>query len=469
MPPLARHPIRWFSLFLLAALAGCVAPTPSYVKTGDPFKQIDATRSAPCADLKLAVLVSENTRLALQHVADTKTKTFMAQIYPELEPNYLVADVTRVLQAQFKEVHKVDSIDQARKIGADLVMVLDLRITIGIQGIRDAVTEVGATFHAIDGGQIDVIQGAGTERSILYDGKYMFAKNWKIAVSQFDTRLESSARLQHFAQDRKRLGGDPDIAVADPAPQAFPPAPGEPLNGKARFGDYYALVVGNDKYLSVTPLKTAENDARTVAAVLRDDYGFKVNLLLNATRAQMLDAFDEYRRTLLEPDNLLIYYAGHGYLDSDSDRGYWIPVDADQNRRANWLSNSDIADTVRAVRARHVLVVADSCYSGTLTRGLSVQMTAQGDYLRLAQKRARTALSSGGIEPVEDAGGGGHSVFAKAFIDALEKNEATVDMSQLFSALRREVMLASQQTPRYGDIRQAGHEGGDFIFVRIKP
>jgi hypothetical protein len=96
-------------------------------------------------------------------------------------------------------------------------------------------------------------------------------------------------------------------------------------------------------------------------------------------------------------------------------------------------------------------------------------MTAQGDYLRLAQKRARTALSSGGIEPVEDAGGGGHSVFAKAFIDALEKNEATVDMSQLFSALRREVMLASQQTPRYGDIRQAGHEGGDFIFVRIKP
>ena len=93
---------------------------------------------------------------------------------------------------------------------------------------------------------------------------------------------------------------------------------------------------------------------------------------------------------------------------------------------------------------------------------------ALDDFSRLAQKRARTALVSGGLEPVEDAGGGKHSVFAKAFLDALAANTGIVDMSQIFSSMRRQVILSAQQTPQYSDIRQVGHEGGDFIFVRRK-
>jgi len=232
------------------------------------------------------------------------------------------------------------------------------------------------------------------------------------------------------------------------------------------FGTYHALVIGNNAYRRVRRLQTAVFDARAVAETLEKTYGFRVTLLLDATRGQMLDAFDEVRQRLTEHDNLLIYYAGHGYLDTDSDRGYWMPVDADGDRRANWLSNSDLADVVRATRAKHVLVIADSCYSGTLTRSLSTEMTNLRDYSRLAEKRARTALTSGGLEPVADGGGGGHSVFAKAFLDALNANTGVVDMSQIFSAMRRQVMLASDQTPQYGDIRQTGHEGGDFIFVR---
>jgi uncharacterized caspase-like protein len=234
------------------------------------------------------------------------------------------------------------------------------------------------------------------------------------------------------------------------------------------FGRYHALVIGINDYRFVTPLKTAVNDARTVAHLLQKEYGFAVNLLLNATRNQILDAFDELRRSMQETDNVLIYYAGHGHLDTDSDRGFWLPADARRDRRANWLSNSDIADVLRATRAKHVLVVADSCYAGTLTRSLSVQMTGLDDLSRLAQKRARTALVSGGLEPVEDSGGGGHSVFAKAFLDSLMANTGVVETSQIFSSMRRKVILSAQQTPQYGDIRQTGHEGGDFLFVRRK-
>ena len=83
----------------------------------------------------------------------------------------------------------------------------------------------------------------------------------------------------------------------------------------------------------------------------------------------------------------------------------------------------------------------------------------------MASKRARTVLTSGGLEPVED-GTGKHSVFASAIIDALSENERVMDGLNLFNTIRHNVMLESDQTPEYGDIRRAGHDGGDFLFVR---
>lgn len=60
------------------------------------------------------------------------------------------------------------------------------------------------------------------------------------------------------------------------------------------------------------------------------------------------------------------------------------------------------------------------------------------------------------------------SPFAKAFIDALGDKDSIMDGTQLFSKMRRPVMVAAQQTPQYADVRQAGHDGGDFLFVRKK-
>ena len=85
---------------------------------------------------------------------------------------------------------------------------------------------------------------------------------------------------------------------------------------------------------------------------------------------------------------------------------------------------------------------------------------------RMANKRARTALVSGGLEPVLDSGGGGHSVFAKALLNILRENDGVMEGQQLFDAIKRPVVLDSDQTPQYSDIRKAGHEGGEFLFVR---
>ncbi len=85
---------------------------------------------------------------------------------------------------------------------------------------------------------------------------------------------------------------------------------------------------------------------------------------------------------------------------------------------------------------------------------------------RMTRKRARTALVSGRLEPVADAGMGGHSVFARAFLTALTENPDVIDGQGLYDAIKRPVVLNADQTPQYSDIRRAGHDGGDFLFVR---
>jgi uncharacterized caspase-like protein len=250
-----------------------------------------------------------------------------------------------------------------------------------------------------------------------------------------------------------------------------PAAPPATRQAHSDFGRYEALVIGVNNYTNLRPLQTAVNDAIAVAQLLGNMYGFTVTLLTNATRAEIISALDSLRLRLGERDNLLIYYAGHGMLDTGEGRGYWLPVNARQDSRVHWLSNTTITDALKAMPARHVLVVADSCYAGALMRGIEVveqqrHSDREAYVARLMEKRSRTVLTSGGLEPVLDSGGGQHSVFAKAFLTVLQENTDILEGQQLFSALRRPVVVNAAQTPEYSDIRYAGHEGGDFLFVR---
>jgi len=234
------------------------------------------------------------------------------------------------------------------------------------------------------------------------------------------------------------------------------------------FGKYFALVIGNNEYKYLPKLKTARNDARAVAESLRKSYGYEVTLLEDANHGTILDAFDVLREKLTDQDNLLIYYAGHGWLDEAGNEGYWMPTDAKPNRRRNWISNASITTTLKALNAKHVLVMADSCFSGALVRGIKVKDTTPDYVRRMAEKRARLVITSGGLEPVADSAGGGHSPFATAFLDVLNGNNGVLDGTDLFSRMRRPVMLKADQTPAYADVRKAGHEGGDYLFVRRK-
>lgn len=252
-----------------------------------------------------------------------------------------------------------------------------------------------------------------------------------------------------------------------------------PYLARVEFGHYYALVIGNQAYKQLPRLDTAIEDAKAVSEVLTSKYGFKVTMLQNATRYEILSALNKLRAQLTEKDNLLIYYAGHGEIDKANQRGYWLPIDAEPGSDANWISNVSITDLLSALSVKHALVVADSCYSGTLTRSSIGQLEsgmsddAREKWLRaMVKARARTVLTSGGLQPVLDGGGGKHSVFAKFFLDVLRANNDALEAQRLYREVAARVLdVASryrlEQRPEYAPLKFAGHESGDFLFVPV--
>jgi hypothetical protein len=237
---------------------------------------------------------------------------------------------------------------------------------------------------------------------------------------------------------------------------------------------YYALIIGNDDYKFIRKLETAKNDAREIANVLKNVYGFKVTLLLDATRHDIVQAINDLRKDLRENDNLLVYYAGHGEFDETASKAYWLPVDAQRDDDTNWILADRISSNMRRISSKHILVVADSCYSGTFTRRAVTDLAADQSrdrYLhKMRTKKSRTLLASGGNEPVSDIGGNGHSVFAASFLQGLneiEKNTFTAE-ELYYEQIKERVAGNADQTPEYNIIRNSGHDGGDFIFVRKK-
>ncbi len=244
------------------------------------------------------------------------------------------------------------------------------------------------------------------------------------------------------------------------------PAQEKIIGRNINFGKYHALVIGINDYKHLPRLKTAVNDARAISKLLEKNYGFKVQRLINPNRSEIIYSLSKLRRTMTRNDNLLIYYAGHGWLDKQAQEGYWLPVDASQENEANWVSNSTITANIRALTAKHIMVIADSCYSGKLTRGIHIKHKTPDYLTRMSGKTTRVVLASGGLEPVEDSGGrDNHSVFAAALLSTLKSNKSVIDGTELFSKIKRPVMVNTDQTPEYGDIRKTGHDGGDFLFV----
>ncbi|CAN0588697.1 unnamed protein product, partial [Ectocarpus sp. 12 AP-2014] len=154
----------------------------------------------------------------------------------------------------------------------------------------------------------------------------------------------------------------------------------------------------------------------------------------------------------------------HGVFDENLKKGYWLPVDADPKRKTNWVSNSDIQDYLVSFQSQHTLLISDACFSGSIFEFNQRKLSDKNRKItsRLLEKKSRKAMTSGLNKPVPD-----ESKFIKYLLKELENNtKSYLTAGQLFYEIREAVRANTENDPQFEIIKNADHEGGEFVFFK---
>jgi Uncharacterized protein containing caspase domain len=231
-------------------------------------------------------------------------------------------------------------------------------------------------------------------------------------------------------------------------------------------GKFYAIIIGNNDYMDsdIQSLDEPISDATKLYNVLITKYTFEksnVTFLKNATYEQMIQAFDDLSNKITKNDNLLVFYAGHGYWNEIKNLGFWLPTDAKRSNTAFWIPNSRISDYMSSIKSKHTLLIADACFSGSIFKTRSAFSDAQPSINKLYELPSKKAMTSGTLKEVPDK-----SVFLQYLVERLNDNtEKYLSSDMLFTSFRQAVLNNSPTEPQYGTIQNAGDEGGEFIFI----
>jgi len=158
------------------------------------------------------------------------------------------------------------------------------------------------------------------------------------------------------------LGASQDGAFAQPRSLIVSPVPTQPAKEQR-----VALVIGNSRYDA--PLRNPVNDARAIAAQLRD-VGFSVTLLEDAPLDKMFEAIRTFGDQLRGGGAGLFYFAGHGVQIGG--RNYLIPVGSQIEREDEVVYRSidagQVLNKMATAGNRVNLVILDACRSNPFAR-----------------------------------------------------------------------------------------------------
>ncbi len=232
---------------------------------------------------------------------------------------------------------------------------------------------------------------------------------------------------------------------------------------------YYALIIGESEYknanANLASLDRPTKDAQALFHTLTEKYYFSLSqtkILTNASRAEIIDAFDELSKKVTSKDNLLVFYAGHGVWDEPMKVGYWLPSDALLDKKYSWISNSSIKDYIGGINSKHTLLITDACFSGSIFKTRGEENLSDYGMAKLYQMPSRKAMTSGNLKSVPD-----QSKFFEFLNKRLNDNTQTyISARELFNSLYTAVLNNTNSVPLYGVIQDTGDEGGEFIFIK---
>jgi uncharacterized caspase-like protein len=240
------------------------------------------------------------------------------------------------------------------------------------------------------------------------------------------------------------------------------------------YKDYHALVMGVSDYEKWPDLPNAIKDAEEVSRILKR-LGFTVELVSNPNSTELKKALNDMAYTYGREENraLLFYYAGHGETEILADGtklGYIIPRDCPLLRddpqgfvnRA--ISMKDIEAYSLRIRSKHVLMLFDSCFSGSL---FSLVRAAPEDITEKSSLPVRQYITAG----TEDETVPDRSMFKRCLLLGLEGDadltrDGYITGTELGLYLSDKVVQSTHraQHPQYGKIRTPELARGDFIF-----
>jgi Caspase domain len=237
----------------------------------------------------------------------------------------------------------------------------------------------------------------------------------------------------------------------------------------------YALVFATDKYDNWSGLVNPVFDSRTIAEELKKTYGFKVDLVENASQSEILKKIREFAEKKYQPlDQLFIFFAGHGTYDQTFGEGFVVTRESLLNDEAktSYLSHNRLRSIINNIPCEHIFLGMDVCFGGTFDQTLASSRGAeeevykeqnQAEFItRKLTYKTRKFLTSGGKTYVSDGIPGKHSPFAKSFLDALRSHggrDGILTLPEINSYVEK---LKIQ--PRFGEFGD-NSPGSDFIFV----
>ncbi|MCP3926769.1 MAG: SUMF1/EgtB/PvdO family nonheme iron enzyme [Desulfobacterales bacterium] len=237
----------------------------------------------------------------------------------------------------------------------------------------------------------------------------------------------------------------------------------------------WLFIIGINNYKKWPKLRTAVSDAKELKKVLLKRYYFDEKSTISlfdkqATRKNIIGKLEYLAKKVRKGDSLVVFYAGHGYINPITKVGSWVPVESELNNSASWIPNDTIKNYLRvdAIKAKHILLISDSCFSGDFFKGKRGKLPKVTNKLirKAYEKTSRQAISSGGLEPVSDEGFGRNSVFSHFLINGLrDNNKNFLIPSDLFPYIKSGVYENAEQTPQLGSLsRTGGQRGGELVF-----
>lgn len=242
-------------------------------------------------------------------------------------------------------------------------------------------------------------------------------------------------------------------------------------SGSLERGDNHLFVVGINAYKQLGKLGNAVRDAQAFRDLLLDRYRFEKEHIYElydeqATRQNIMGGLRDLIEKIKPKDSLIIYFSGHGHYDPVFKEGYWVPVGANYDVVDDYIPYNFLQQVARAVPARHLLMIVDSCYSGAV-------LVRERDIVkeRLERDPSRWIIASGRNEVVPDSDlmEEKHSPFAKQLLDLLrDYSQDGLTTLGLVDRLTENVSYNSKQTPIGQALHGVGHKGGQFIFYPRK-